>query len=185
MNIRPRIDWKLLSEAVMFYECFQYTSVEVPWRVDPAIIRVTHGDPINESDGLALIGSAEQGFIAIRDKLTPGKYMSVSPCFRTDVVDDLHQSDFMKIELYRTDECSDEALVGMIDDAFMMMERDIDCQIVETHEGFDIMAHAIELGSYGRRQHGDHVWLYGTGLALPRFSQALQLTKDFHLHNDV
>lgn len=49
---------------------------------------------------------------------------------------------------------------------------------LQTEQGVDIMLNGHEVGSYGLRAHeyedGSIVeWTYGTGLALPRFSQAL------------
>ena len=48
-------------------------------------------------------------------------------------------------------------------------------EIVETDEGWDINVGGIEVGSYGSRSIHDHLWVYGTGLAEPRFSQALRV----------
>lgn len=38
----------------------------------------------------------------------------------------------------------------------------------------DIVFRGIELGSYGIREHKYLKWVYGTGLAEPRFSNVLQ-----------
>jgi hypothetical protein len=44
---------------------------------------------------------------------------------------------------------------------------------MENGEGLDLMINDIEIGSYGQRSVAGFSWIYGTGLALPRFSQAI------------
>lgn len=46
-------------------------------------------------------------------------------------------------------------------------------KIINTNEGLDITFNDIEIGSYGIRQHDNFIWVYGTGLAEPRFSRAI------------
>lgn len=38
---------------------------------------------------------------------------------------------------------------------------------------YDLEINNIEVGSYGIRQYKNLFWVYGTGLAEPRFSQAI------------
>jgi hypothetical protein len=49
------------------------------------------------------------------------------------------------------------------------------CKLEErsTSEGIDLYLNGIEVGSYGIRKHNSYQWVYGTGLALPRFDKAL------------
>jgi hypothetical protein len=42
-----------------------------------------------------------------------------------------------------------------------------------TPEGIDLVLNGIEVGSYGVRTVGNRTWTYGTGLALPRFTVAI------------
>jgi seryl-tRNA synthetase len=172
---RPLIDYSLLADAVAYYAHLGYRQVEVPWIVGSAACFATL--PVGKSDCVMrvedqyLVGSAEQGFLEI--ELTPGRYLAVSPCFRRDTVDELHQQTFMKVELHQTDNISNEALHGMIEKARAFFRRcvgPLDIQLVGTPEGWDIEVEGVEVGSYGRRTHGDRTWLYGTALALPRLS---------------
>jgi hypothetical protein len=54
------------------------------------------------------------------------------------------------------------------------MECGVDATLFATQEGSDLMYKGLELGSYGMRMTPDISIAYGTGLALPRFSLALQ-----------
>ena len=104
---RHPLDWTLLGRAAAFYESHGFTYIEVPWLVRSEITEITkpagaenfsapHGD---------LIGSAEQSFIQmmVDGKLPPGRWYTITPCFRDEpVVDDLHQTHFMKLELIDT-----------------------------------------------------------------------------------
>jgi hypothetical protein len=49
-----------------------------------------------------------------------------------------------------------------------------DAAIIPTAQGLDIELGGIELGSYGYRSYGRLHWIYGTGFAEPRFSQAVR-----------
>jgi hypothetical protein len=44
-------------------------------------------------------------------------------------------------------------------------------KIEKTKEGSDLTIDGIEIGSYGVRNHKNIIWVYGTGLAEPRFSK--------------
>lgn len=139
-----------------------------------------------------LVASAEQGFIQLilDEKLTPvSLYQSTSACFRDDEVDDLHQRHFMKIELCRylgrktpsDQNIQEHLMVMMLDAEHGMLEVYQDEQIELLLEStgplsWDIKLNGIEVGSYGYRTYAGHHWIFGTGLALPRFSIALENT---------
>lgn len=162
------IDWQLLSNALNYYGSLGYRYVEVPWIVPDQISRMTF-----DAEGLncqlgTLIGSAEQGFLAMPEVMDEW-LVACSPCFRNEpVIDDLHHHWFMKVELYR----SGNHLEEMLQHAFSFFEKRLDCHIITTNEGYDIMVDDIEIGSYGYRTTSARDWTYGTGLALPRFSIA-------------
>ncbi|UIS25232.1 putative RNA polymerase alpha subunit C-terminal domain protein [Erythrobacter phage vB_EliS-L02] len=138
--------------------------------------------PWREDRGNCLVGSAEQGFLSMN--LPPDAYVGVTPCFRWERHNDLLTRDyFMKVELFVT---SEEADLGhVMSDACEVMriigdDRDGACptiDVVETEEGFDAMLGGVEVGSYGERATSSQAWIYGTGLALPRFSVAKALAK--------
>lgn len=141
----------------------------------------------------ALVGSAEQALISMG--LPAGAYMAVTPCFRYEEHTDLFTQDyFMKLELFVTDSFDKhsgrtiEATVGRVmDDAAEVMAflGDIRPNTLATAEGFDLTIGGVEVGSYGYRHtdcfqtpgiEGGLNWVYGTGLALPRFSVAKALS---------
>ncbi len=108
--------------------------------------------------------------------------MSTSPCFRDNEVDDIHFSDFMKVELcVVAPKLSPAWTAKRVGDAAHQFARTegLFVSTVNTDIGFDIVSdNGIEIGSYGWRHAeiggAEQVWAYGTGLAEPRFSQALQ-----------
>ena len=79
----------------------------------------------------------------------------------------------MKAELFVTGES--DSLDRVCGDAMEVMslfsdESKIEC--VKTDEGYDLMMGGVEIGSYGERATQSNAWIYGTGIALPRFSVA-------------
>jgi hypothetical protein len=161
------IDWSLIADAIFYYEALGYEYCEVPWLVPDNIARMTYDAESLQCQAGTLIGSAEQGFLALPSR--EGKMVSCSPCFRKEpVIDRLHQSWFMKVELYQEGSHVEE----LVRDAFNFFQKWVDCTLYETPEGIDIVASGIEIGSYGEHHEGNRHWTYGTGLALPRFSIA-------------
>lgn len=176
------IDWSLLSRAKDFYAGLGYTYVETPWIASVEACAATFHSPRFDVDGGCLVGSGEQGLLQLahEGKIGSGRFMTISPCFRDEPVEDqLHQRQFIKLELMD---------LGQYDEPDYLVEHALRCfrllkgpiqrhfEIVQTEEGFDIMRGPIELGSYGSREayiYGrGYCWNYGTGLALPRFSLA-------------
>jgi hypothetical protein len=185
------INWSAIGEAVQYYRRHGFTYVEVPWIVPRAVIDVTipPGHVPHETTGGALVGSAEQSFVAMMldGQLKRGEsYVAASPCFRDDPPDRLHQTTFFKVELvYISDgqDPWDEDLKrkfahGMALTAQRFFHSTLlpkgspATSIVQTADGYDIEYQGIELGSYGVRGHNGWTWVYGTGLAEPRFSIA-------------
>lgn len=190
----PMIDYTLLGQAVTEYHKRGYRYVEVPWMVPEAPIRATL--PVGSPSYVAgprydhyeddkwtgatdafdeahyLIGSAEQGFLHM--DLPPGAYIGVTPCFRHEPVQNIfYQTGFMKAELFMT--LPDVQVDRVISDAreVMAVISGVEPLIAETDIGYDLEIGGIEVGSYGERSHPDYgTWVYGTGLALPRFSVA-------------
>lgn len=179
----PRIDYALLGEALEFYETEGYRYVEVPWAVSKETVDITCPNPAFSAhvrDLGYLVGSAEQSFLHLdlNGKLGKTRFVACTPCFRLgDMEDDLHFPTFMKVELYDNTYASDTGWKAMLADAHELALRlgapKAALTQEETAEGRDLMLGGIEIGSFGLRRHGDHIWSYGTGLALPRFSQAL------------
>ena len=50
---------------------------------------------------------------------------------------------------------------------------------IDNDKNQERICHRYELGSYGFRQHQSLKWIYGTGLAEPRFSNTLKIKEDY------
>lgn len=191
--LMPKIDYRLLSEALGEYEARGYRYVEVPWIVHKSAIRATLPSPIpfieavlhqDDDDDMShtayrslggLVGSAEQGFLGM--DLPTGAYCGITPCFRHEQSTGLfYQTGFMKLELFVNASDADYKRVCSDAQEVMSVIATGGCgtiKRVETPEGVDLELAGIEIGSYGvRRAEGHRDWVYGTGLALPRFSVA-------------
>lgn len=148
------IDWQLLSQANSFYKNYGFIQVETPFAIPNYYHSFTkpHNNQsfVLDKDMFSnepheLVGSAEQGFIylLLNDLISNNKLQSITPCFRFDDYDQFHQPWFLKLELFHLSENID-----------------------------DLEINNIEIGSYGFRHINNLTFIYGTGLALPRFSLA-------------
>jgi hypothetical protein len=180
----PRIDYGVLGEAFDLFVAWDYTPVEAPWAVSEESVAITCPNPqfTARVEGLgSLVGSAEQSFLHLdlAGKLGKGRFVAVTPCFRLgDAEDDLHFPCFMKVELYDNtgEQGGWKALLADAWECARILGAPEDRLAQEaTEEGRDITLGGIEIGSFGRRARPDLGldWQYGTGLALPRFTQAL------------
>jgi seryl-tRNA synthetase len=174
-----KINWQRLMLAITYYNANGYKYIDLDWTVDKAISDITK--PLDKKDFFindkVLVASAEQSFLQIikNNKLKPGKYCGITPCFRDEIVDDLHSNYFMKVELIDTLEPNINGLNKMIKCAKLFFEEFIKTKTIElAEELYDIETlSGIELGSYGTRRTiaGEHV--FGTGLAEPRLTKAI------------
>lgn len=196
--------YRHLIEAVHYYEKVGFKWLDVPWAVSKAAILITRPPHITEephhynAGGIDFfpVASAEQSFLQMQmdasNAGTPktGSYVTMTPCFRNEaVLDELHQPYFMKVELISWDRTTSEDLSKLIAGARLLFEKTlwIDC-VKNTDpdpigiEAYDLVTPhtGIELGSYGIREHPKvGRWLYGTGLAEPRYSLALEREESF------
>lgn len=176
-----------LVEAQSIYNSFDYKEVTAPWEVDVDAIDLTKPDDVQYPHAhlyctdKALVGSAEQSFLGMRLKgmLPDGKYSSITPCFRNEPLSEIHRHIFMKLELINIaeEEFHLEDVQVMVDHAISVFEHlGLVVEVVETDEAtysYDIVCAetGIELGSYGMRHHPSvGFWIYGTGLAEPRYT---------------
>lgn len=181
----------LLVAAVMDFHRTKYRQVEVPWMVSREAIMATipaDANPpfaLSNPEGMYPIASAEQGFVQLMldNKLGPGLYMAASPCFRSDVIDELHKREFFKLELIQITKLDlspytvNYFVDTMVQDAKGCFESFGSAPIiVETVIGKDLELNGIEIGSYGARTMGEWTWVYGTGIAEPRYTQATART---------
>lgn len=179
------INYGLISKSQDYYGRLGYEKLEVPCLVEEDYINATFSTymeyPYKIKDGRCLVGSAEQSFIKLMiEENLIGKYQAVTPCFRADEIDELHQEYFIKNELFirlERDEEYELILEIMLKDAsrFFNCISSSKCDIIQTDkDSFDININGIEVGSYGIRtlftNGKEYKWIYGTGLAEPRFS---------------
>ena len=179
------INWGYLSQALSAYQELGYRYVELPWMIPKRYNMITclHESWVMDVEGYgSLVGSAEQAFLYMNltGQIPDGKYVGLTPCFRTDEVDASHSTHFMKVELYESGpHVTLTEAADMMSEAMLMMESLAGRQLVIEHttQGADLMMNGVEVGSYGVREHEGHKWAYGTGLAEPRFSYAVNLTR--------
>ncbi len=172
-----KIDYGKIDDAVHFYgRHFQF--IEVPWFVSRKAMEVTAppGRRFCSSFLGDMVASGEQSFIQlwVDKKFEKGKFACVTPCFRDDEIDNLHFNYFMKVELI--DLCPDNvevAIDNVVSKALEFFSYYLDPEVIDTEIGKDVVYNGVELGSYGFRSSGEMRWVYGTGCAEPRLSQAL------------
>lgn len=185
----PMIDWRKLNDAIEYYTDHGYRFISVPWIVPRDTTDITkplERRPVSTFMG-DLVGSGEQGFIQLmkEGKLPRGKYCCLTPCFRDEeVYDEIHLPYFMKVELINTGKypfSAWHAVEDMADDALEFLNQGVYCKRIELEDrtcvegkSIDIVTStkSIELGSYGHRKFDDLEWVYGTGIAEPRYSYA-------------
>ena len=198
----PGIDYNVIGSAQFLYKKCGFINVETPWVVgeeamvtapNPSKVTLISGHPYK-----ALVGSAEQGFLQhiIDGTIEDGDYQSTGPCFRQeDFYNDLTKPYFLKTELISINPTN--KLIKL--DAIITAARRVltrlaailaaDSSIAESinvkdmEDGsYDIQLGEIELGSYGIRKWKDTTWVYGTGVAEPRLSNAVARWKKGQCH---
>jgi len=180
------VDWGILAKAMEHYQGAGYTAIEMPWfvPVETQMLTCPREEWIMKVDGHGgLVGSSEQSFIAadLAGTLGKGKFVACTPCFRNEpYYDNLHRVGFMKVELYRNDDVSQTALNEVMNEAARCMAGigGIAPNLEKTPEGFDLTIGGIEVGSYGVRSVKGISWIYGTGIAEPRFSTAVRMRRE-------
>lgn len=203
LHVGP-IQYNRLLKAVTFYQERGYGYRDVPWAVKTRAMAVTKPahlpmDEVPHYKGGYIVASAEQSFIELQqdqiDRLSEGcrdqgRFTTITPCFRNEkLYTDLHRPYFMKVELIDWGHTSSAYLHEMVGLAEKFFSEYLTIDIVENNEpdplfngpAFDIVSRRgrIELGSYGIRKHDSTgPWIYGTGLAEPRLSYALNKERE-------
>jgi len=172
------INYGLLQKSLDYYEGEGFERIESPWTVSEAISNLTKPDSsVNyqfKHNNKCLVASGEQSFLYLYTKgfLPKGYYQTITPCFRDDYFTVIHTKYFIKNELIITSEVTAERLQFVIDTCKTFFENELKrpVDIIETSIGYDIEYNGVEIGSYGIRDLGWIKYIYGTGLAEPRFS---------------
>ena len=183
------INYSNIGKAIDFYQSLDYEYIEVPWIVSEHAINATlpPGAIATKTNMGYLVGSAEQAFVEmmLKNQLKNKKYVAASPCFRDEIEDEWHQKTFFKVELISIFESGNLEEIypfvkQMIGDAYSFFQS-LDTNNLKIEKTFlyentfmlhDINLNGIEIGSYGIRKFEHLTWIYGTGLAEPRFSMA-------------
>jgi hypothetical protein len=195
---------QMLWHASDHYESHGFNPIDVPWSVEPAFSEMTSvDDAFALRGGNVMVGSAEQAFL--QQMIAPASgypvvlldktYQAITPCFRGDTTDELHRTQFMKLELFSASKDVDrlfkildrvrELAVDLFEEMIVEYAGDhrhllLTSVLPTGGQSFDINLirigrEPIELGSYGIRSYHDTHWVYGTGLALPRFADAVSI----------
>jgi hypothetical protein len=184
----------LLQEALAYWRELGYLFVDLPWVIERHYIEATRpsGAPVGlETPYGFLVASGEQSFLklASEGKLheAPG-YIGWTPCFREEpAFTQLQHLGFLKAELHIPVESVAHGLEALprlltrqqelFENLAQMMnyyEAEITLEIISAQQT-DILVNGVEVGSYGVRSFEGRSYLYGTALALPRFTQALRM----------
>lgn len=172
------IDYGRLDRSINFYETRGFSRIESPWTVTEAISNVTNPkDTVDwkiQGKDKALVASGEQSFLYLYLKgfLPPGRFQTITPCFRNEPFDLYHSKYFIKNELIITDKVTTDELFDVISYCQSFFEGELCRKVdrVNTEKGVDLVVDGIELGSYGISSCEFLQWIYATGLAEPRFS---------------
>jgi len=182
LPVEPTVDYGKIAKAISYYCANHYKYIEVPWLVSHGSLDVTKPPGARYFDTFAgsLVASGEQSFLEIRDDLEPNKgYVCATPCFRDEKYDDIHMMHFFKVELIvprpKNAEWSLFEMIELAESFFRKFYCGGFITRVPTDIGIDINIGNIEVGSYGIREHKGFKWVYGTGCAEPRLSQAIQM----------
>ena len=194
------INYGLIDIASNFYSGQGYSRVEAPWLVTKQISDITcppgGASYIVKKDvevkEKTFVASGEQSFLYLINKgFLPetGKFHTITPCMRNDSFDATHTKYFMKLELidYSTvrrlskSETS-YAVNHMVQQALsffktIVPEDKLSIEIINNSEfpAYDINFDGVEIGSYGYRECMFCNWIYGTGIAEPRFSRLARI----------
>ena len=185
------INYLRLGKSLEYYEKKGYQRLEAPWWVPSGIMNITKPKEVDPNEmgyflpknQKELVASGEQSllYLANQGLLPKGKYQTITPCFRNEIQGPVRRKFFMKNELMIAGSQKETDLKKIIDDAYKFFKTEVPdkkiLEVIKTEQGYDIEYKGIELGSYGIRSCSFLDWIYGTGLAEPRFSRALNIAK--------
>ena len=123
--------------------------------------------PVNRMSLAAPINNEARGRMSVN-----GQILASACSIHTD---DLHQEIFLKIELACTDNSMSYRAIAndVIDFYDTLTDKAVMVDFSSFDNTLDIEVNGIEVGSYGQREYMGRSINFGTGLALPRFTQAI------------
>lgn len=177
------INYSIISDSIKFYEDRGFKHIETPWTVTKEISDITNPKETTDffiSDkNKVLVASGEQSFLYLYNKgfLPKGMFQTITPCFRNDSFGPFHTKYFIKNELIKTDVVNNFELNNIIHIAKEFLSKYLTPITIKRthHDSYDLCYKDIELGSYGIRECEFLTWIYGTGVAEPRFSRVVDL----------
>lgn len=198
------IDYSQIASAIDFYTNKGFQRIETPWLVSKDIADLTK--PLDASTYIvqkdverkqkAFVASGEQSFLYLINKghlPASGRYQTVTPCLRDDSWDTTHMKNFIKLELIEYITYSEYANIKlntnntvhrMVDQALDFFSTKVNSSLLTVINtstkdtvSFDINLNGVEIGSYGYRSSMFCEWIYGTGIAEPRFSRLINNIK--------
>ena len=179
---------QLIRDAIQWWSLW-FEAKKVPALVDPDVMDHTCPPGVHDCRMYGkypdtVVASAEQSFLQLEKegKLKPGRWMALTPCYRDEaILDEIHLPVFLKLELMKLSDDSnfytrtDALWIAGKMQKFLKEFYALPTEVIETEEGFDVMYEDLELGSYGvRKTLKGKSYVYGTGLAEPRTSIALE-----------
>lgn len=176
------INYTILAQSQNYYESQGFKRIESPWTVTKAVSDITRPSnskefQLKDDREKVLVASGEQSFLYLYLKgfLPKGQFQTTTPCFRDEPFDTTHTKYFIKNELIKTDDTSQESLLEVVKIARLFFEKylgQVDFEYTGENQ-IDLSYRGIELGSYGIRQCDFLRWVFATGLSEPRFSSVL------------
>lgn len=183
----------MLYRAIECWKSHGFRDVDLPWLVQKEFSDATRPPECRDLQTPygSFVASGEQSFLQLWEagQLSGARgYVGWTPCLRDDKLDGLHQHGFMKAEWFVPLEATTAhdwhdllmTLVKTQAEIFHMvaeqrdmgLPRPVDIVVLGPAQ-VDIELNGVEIGSYGRREFRGRHYLYGTALALPRFTLAL------------
>lgn len=182
------INYQIIHNSIDFYEKYGFSRIESPWTITKEICDITKPEGATlfsiQEKNKVLVASGEQSFLYLYNKgfLPKGRFQTTTPCFRDEKFDLLHTKYFIKNELIITDNVNIENLFNLVTISRTFFESyfgktikiENTTPVNQPNSSFDLTYDGIELGSYGIRKCDFLTWIYGTGVAEPRFSNTLK-----------
>ena len=177
--MNSNISATLIYSAMSFFKDKGYRFITVPMLVDEDVVNLTLPSDCSAKFHLdkCYVGSAEQYIYQLikEGKDLPSKVLAITPCQRDDGIDEFHQEIFLKIELACTDNTVTyhDIAIDVMEYYNTLTDNAKYVDFTDFDNTCDIEINGVEVGSYGMREYNGRIIHFGTGLALPRFLQAI------------